>query len=69
MCIRDRSDSPFKTRLSNTELGFWQNNTKIAWVSNNELHTLKVVVEETLQIGDWLLMDEKLDGFTIRKVG
>lgn len=37
------SNSNFKAKLTTTELGFYDNNVKIAWFSNHELHVTKAI--------------------------
>lgn len=62
------SNSLFKAILSNTELGFWQGNTKVAWISNNELHVVKGVITEQIQVGNWVWSDEGSAGLTLRRL-
>ena len=59
------SNSKFKAILTNTELGFYQASNKITWISNNELHIVKAVIEEILTIGRFFLKDDLTLGFTI----
>lgn len=47
------SNSKFKAMLTNSELAFYQDGTKVAWVSNNELHQLKALIEKSLTIDIW----------------
>ncbi|MGX8850109.1 phage tail protein [Amedibacillus sp. YH-ame10] len=63
-----QSNSPFKAILTNTELGFWQGDTKVAWISNNELHVTKSVIVQQIQVGNWLFRDEGSAGFTLRRL-
>lgn len=44
------SNSEFKAILTNTELGFWQGNTRVAWISNYEMHVLKAVIGAELGV-------------------
>ena len=60
------SNSMFKAILTNTELGFYQSGTKVAWISNNELRILKASVEQYLMIGKARVEWSDTTGFTIR---
>lgn len=60
------SNSIFKAILTNTELGFYQSGTKVAWISNNELKILKASVEQYLTIGKSRIEWSDTTGFTIR---
>lgn len=44
------SDSVFKAILTNTELGFYQGEIKVAWVSNNEFHSNIIRAEKEISI-------------------
>lgn len=59
----------FEAQLSNTTLAFYDSGTKVAWISNNELHQLKAVIEESLTIGRWALIDDDTYGFVLKWVG
>ncbi|MGX8835330.1 hypothetical protein ACWG0P_14105 [Amedibacillus sp. YH-ame6] len=61
------SNSPFKAILSNTELAFWQGNTKVAWISNNELHIAHAVVMETLRIGSFQMQHIRGTGLVLNR--
>ena len=43
-----RSDSPFSARFDNNELGFYENNLKIAYFSNQRLDVLSVISDRVL---------------------
>ena len=60
------SNSQFKALLTNEELGFYDSGTKVAWVSNNELHILRAVIETNLQIGTFTFNYDTTYGLTIR---
>lgn len=51
------SNSPFKAILTSTELGFWEGDSKVAWISNKELHILKAIIAEQLGVGPFRLTD------------
>lgn len=59
------SNSPFKAILTNTELGFWQGDNKIAWISNNELHVLTAVIVSSIGCGNFMFIDEGDLGFSL----
>lgn len=59
------SNSRFKSILTNTELGFYQDGTKIAYISNNMMYILKAKIQERLEIGSFSLIDEGDLGFSI----
>lgn len=63
------SNSVFKAILTNTELGFYQANTKVAWISNNELHVTRIVSELSVQIKSFIWEDEGSYGLSLKKVG
>lgn len=44
------SNSVFKAILTNTELGFYQGETKVAWVSNNEFHSNIIRAESEISV-------------------
>lgn len=52
------SNSPFKAKLSNTELGFWEGTKKVAWISNNELHVLSAIIVNSIGCGNFTFIDE-----------
>lgn len=52
------SNSPFKAILSNTELGFWQGDSKVAWISNNELNILTAIIAKSIGCGNYTFVDE-----------
>lgn len=45
------SNSPFAVKLSQTELGFYQNGTRIAYLSNQQLNISQAVVLQRIDIG------------------
>lgn len=57
------SDSPFAVKLSQTELGFYQNGTRIAYLSNQQLNISQAVVMEKIRFPhfsiDEITMDER----------
>lgn len=48
-----KANNPFKTRIDNTELAFYQYAQKIAWLSNNTLHITNVEIETKMTIGTY----------------
>lgn len=48
-----KEDSPFKSFLSNEKLGFTQNGTEIAYISNRKLYITDVEILNKLRIGHW----------------
>ena len=59
------SNSPFKAILSNTELAFWQGDTKVAYISNNELYILSAVIVTSIKCGNFTFIDEGSLGFSL----
>lgn len=48
------SNSTCKVRLSTKELGFYDSNTKVAWVSNNQLHINEAVIMNRIILGEFV---------------
>ena len=42
--------SEFKTKLTNTELGFYQGENKVAYINNNQLNISKAEIDQNLSI-------------------
>ena len=59
------SVQPFRCKLSNTELAFYQNNDKVAWISNKELYILKAIIAQSIGCGNFLFVDEGDLGFSL----
>lgn len=59
------SVKPFKCRLSDTELAFYQNEDKVAWISNKELYILKAIIAQSIGCGNFLFVDEGDLGFSL----
>ena len=59
------SNSPFKCRLSTTELAFYQGANKVAWVSNNELNILTAIIAKSIGCGNYTFVDEGVLGFSL----
>ena len=59
------SIQPFRCKLSNTELAFYQNEDKVAWISNKELYILKAVIAQSIGCGNFLFVDEGDLGFSL----
>ena len=59
------STQPFRCKLSNTELAFYQNNDKVAWISNKELNILKAIIAQSIGCGKFLFIDEGDLGFSL----
>lgn len=47
-----KSDSPFITKLSNTKLSFMQDNSEIAYMSNNKMYITNAEVTNKLTVGN-----------------
>ena len=60
--ILGASDSPFSVRLSNDELGFYENDSKIAYLSNQQLHIAQAVVMDKIQIGNYIIESDPNKG-------
>ena len=55
------SNSPFDVRLSNTELGFYENDKRIAYLSNQQLNISQAVVMKQINLGTFqIIYDEEL---------
>ena len=52
------SNSPFKCKLSTTELAFYQGANKVAWISNNELNILTAIITKSIGVGNFTWVDE-----------
>lgn len=59
------SVQPFKCKLSNTELAFYQNEDKVAWISNKELNVLRAIIAESIGCGAFRFIDEGSLGFSL----
>ena len=59
------SNSPFKCRLSTTELAFYQGTNKVAWISNNELNILTAIIAKSIGCGNFTFVDEGNLGFSL----
>ena len=59
------SIQPFRCKLSNTELAFYQNEDKVAWISNKELYILKAVIAQSIGCGNFMFVDEGDLGFSL----
>lgn len=57
------SNSPFAVKLSNTELGFYQNGTRIAYLSNQMLNISQAVVLSKLKFSHFEMNDVEIDGY------
>ena len=62
-----RSDSPFKTQLTNEKLSFTENNEEVAYISNNSMYITQARVTNTLSVGeentgwfDWTMISSGL---------
>ena len=60
-----KSSSNFNTKLSNTELGFYEIGKRIAFISNQELNITKARILDKMYIGDYLVDDDDDYGFII----
>ena len=59
------SVQPFRCKLSNTELAFYQNKDKVAWISNKELYILKAIIAQSIGCGNFMFVDEGNLGFSL----
>lgn len=59
------SNSPFSVKLSTTELGFYESGTRIAYISNQQLHINRAVILEKIQLGTFILEYDDEVGFII----
>lgn len=59
------SNSPFKCKLSTTELAFYQGANKVAWISNNELNILTAIIAKSIGCGNFTFVDEGELGFSL----
>lgn len=63
--ILGESDSPFSVRLSTTELGFYENDNKVAYLSNQQLHISQAVVMDKINIGNYTIESDDDKGLII----
>ena len=59
------SNSPFAVKLSNTELGFYQNGSRIAYLSNQQLNIEYAIVMTKLNIGTFSWNYDATNGLTL----
>ena len=59
------SNSSFAVKLSNTELGFYQNGSRIAYLSNQQLNIEYAIVMTKLNIGTFSWNYDATDGLTL----
>ena len=64
-----KSDNSFEMILSDTELGFYDGKTRVAYISNKRLYIEQVVVVQSLQIGDYILRYDNDIGFVLQQEG
>ena len=57
-----KSNSPFKSVFTDTELAFMENDVKVAWISNNSLHVLTAVITNSVGVGQLRLVHEANGG-------
>lgn len=60
-----KSDSLFKTVITNEELAFYQGDYKVAWISNNELHVTNAIITTAIGVGKFIFKDEGDSGFSL----
>lgn len=64
--ILGEAGSQFRAELTNTDLAFTgADGQKAAWISNNDLHINRAVIEETLTVGQWVQQEETDGSFSI----
>lgn len=61
-----KSNQPFKCKLSTEELAFYQDDNKVAWISNQELNVLRAIIAESIGCGDFRFVDEGDLGFSLK---
>ena len=49
-----KSDSPFKATLDNEKLAFSQDDTEVAYISNNKMYITNTEITSEMQIGKWV---------------
>ena len=49
-----KSDSPFKTTLDNEKLAFSQDDTEVAYITNNKMYITNAEITSEMQIGKWV---------------
>lgn len=59
------SNSPFAVKLSNTELGFYQNGMRIAYLSNQQLNISQAVVMKQINLGIYQIVYDEQYGLLI----
>lgn len=59
------SNSPFAVKLSNTELGFYQNDMRIAYLSNQQLNISQAVVMKQINLGIYQIVYDEQYGLLI----
>lgn len=57
----------FRATFTATKLSFWQDNTEVAYVSNNKLYITNIMVLSGLSVGDWLITEK--NGLAFRYIG
>ena len=59
-------NQPFKCKLSAEELAFYQDENKVAWISNQELHVLRAIIAVSIGCGAFQFVDEGDLGFSLK---
>lgn len=54
-----KSNSTLKVNISNTELAFYDNSTKVAWVDSQRLNIREALIEKKIKVGNHII--EKFD--------
>ena len=57
----------FRAVFTATKLSFWQDNTEVAYVSNNRLYITNITVLGSLELGDWKISGSS--GLAFRWIG
>ena len=57
----------FRATFTATKLSFWQDNTEVAYVSNNKIYITNIMVLSGLSVGDWLITEK--NGLAFRYIG
>ena len=57
----------FRSTFTASRLSFWQDETEVAYISDNRLHIREAEVQDALRVGNWRLSTE--NGLAIRYLG
>lgn len=60
------TSQPFKCKISSSELAFYENLEKVAWISNKELYILTAIIAKSIGCGNFQFIDEGDLGFSLK---